>query len=196
MAKRKVQFAKESYYHIYNRGANRQKIFIEEKDYLFLLKRIRKYLPAHSISIIAYCLMPNHYHFLLRQDRDISIAKFIQILFNSYTKAINTKYGRSGTLFEGVFKSIPVTKKEYLLHVCRYIHRNPIDAETPLVIHLEDWPYSNYPEWIGIRQGKLVDLDFIKSYFPDPKQYIDFVFDYQSLKKMNKETKSFLFDAD
>ena len=100
--KRPVQFEKGCYYHIYNRGANRETIFREDANYLFLLKRLSEQVMKKKISVVAYCLMPNHYHFLLRQDSNAAISELIQAIFNSYSKAFNKKYNRSGTLFEGI----------------------------------------------------------------------------------------------
>ena len=84
-------------------------------------------------------------------------------------------YGRTGTLFEGPFKSIYVDKESYLVYLCRYIHRNPLEAR--LVSRLSGWPSSNYPEWIERRNGRLVDRAFIKFYFKSPAEYAKFVED-------------------
>ncbi len=146
------------------------------------------------ITVIAYCLMPNHYHFLLRQDGETSIADCIQAIFNSYTKAFNKMYHRTGTLFEGRFQSKYIDKDSYLIHLCRYIHRNPIDGKKPLVSALEDWPYSNYLEWIGERNGSLISQEFTESYFSNPDEYSQFVNDYTPPKKTDDGLKSYLFD--
>ncbi len=103
MAKRKTQFQKNHFYHIFNRGANKQPIFLSDANYEFLLKRVKKYAKRDNISVIAYCLMPNHYHFLLRQDSDVPISDWMQSIFYSYSKAFNVMHGRAGTLFEGPF---------------------------------------------------------------------------------------------
>ena len=78
--------------------------------------------------MIAYCLMHNHYHFLLRQNGEIKISRFMQAVFNIYTKAFNSKYELSETLFEGPSRAIHVDRSEYLLQLCHYIHRNPLEA--------------------------------------------------------------------
>lgn len=171
--KRRTQFHPGNFYHIYNRGANRDAIFREHDNYLFLLRRLSRIATEKPISIIAYCLMPNHYHFLLRQNGEFSIGAFMQNLFNSYSKAFNKMYGRTGTLFEGPFKSIHVDKSNYLIYLCRYIHRNP--KEACLVSNLSDWPYSNYLEWIEKRNGKLIDRAFVKANFKSPAEYEKFV---------------------
>ena len=176
MARRKVIFVQGGYYHLYNRGAGRQPIFRSDENYRFLLQRVRKYAYEWSATVIAYCLMPNHYHFVLRQDGDYSLSSFIQAVFNSYTKAFNKMYDRSGTLFEGPFEAIPVTGEVYVVHLCRYVHRNPLEAR--LVVRLDDWPYSNYLEWICQRDGTLVDKEFVHSRFATPDAYVRFVMEY------------------
>ena len=97
----------------------------------------------------------------------------IQRLFNSYTQAFNRQQGRSGTLFEGRAKSIWVDDEMYLIYLCRYIHLNPVVAG--LVPDAEDWQYSNYLEWIGMRGGSLIDHEFVAAYFPNPSDYTEFI---------------------
>jgi len=172
---RKVKFVQGHYYHIYNRGANRQPIFRTDDNYRFLLRRVKAYATRFDIAVIAYCLMPNHYHFLLRQDGPHSISRFVQAVFNSYTKAFNKMFHRSGTLFAGPFRAVWVDRDEYLLHLCRYIHLNPVRAG--LVASPEAWPYSNYLEWVGAREGRLKDEAFIRAWFPSPQAYREFVRD-------------------
>jgi hypothetical protein len=117
--------------------------------------------------------MPNHYHFLLRPEKEDALSRFIQRLFNSYTQAFNKQQDRSGTLFEGRAKSVLVDDERYVLYLCRYIHLNPIKAQ--LVEHPSEWTYSNYLEWVGQRPGTLVDRAFVQAYFPTPTDYESFV---------------------
>jgi len=137
--------------------------------------------------------MPTHYHFLVRQDGDRSISDFIQAVFNSYTKAFNKMFKRTGTLFEGPFQAIEVSRSEHLIHLCRYIHRNPIDAH--LVNHPAHWPFSNYLEWIGQRSGILVDADFVRSWFPSPADYEKFVLEYTPPKALAAEIEKLSFEG-
>ncbi|MFB0534576.1 MAG: transposase [Anaerolineae bacterium] len=161
------------YYHVYNRGCNRQRIFANAGNYLFLLRRAQSFLADYPLSVIAYCLMPNHYHFLLRPEEDRALSRFIQRLFNSYTQAFNKQQGRSGTLFGGRAKSVPVDTDEYVVHLCRYVHLNPVRAG--LVAHPSEWLYSNYLEWVERRGGTLVDRVFVRQYFPTASDYEAFV---------------------
>jgi len=146
-----------------------------------------------GISVIAYCLMPNHYHFLLRQDSTEAVGLLPRRVFNSYTKAFNKRYERSGTLFEGRYQAIHVDKDGYLLHLCRYIHANPV--KHGLVSCLAEWPYSNYHEWIGARHGTLVDLNFVREHFPTAQTYSQFVLDHLAgLDKLPKGIEAYLLE--
>jgi len=116
MARRTVQFVQGEYYHIYNRGCNRENIFRSDENYRFLLQILAEKVLEFDIAIIAYCLMPNHYHLLLRQQGERGVGKCVQEVFNRYTKAFNSMYERTGTLFEGPFKAIRVDNNEYLIH--------------------------------------------------------------------------------
>lgn len=189
MARRKTIFTPGHYYHVYNRGVNRESIFREEANYFYLLKLIRKAQNEFAVSVIAYCLMPNHYHFLLRQDGQYSISDFMQSIFNAYPKAFNKKYGRSGIIFEGRFKSVHVDTDAYLIYLSSYIHRNPIDTNPPLVQRIEDWPFSNYLEWIGLRNGKLFDHTFVDELLGDGFDYPNFVREVVPLKTRQRMDK-------
>jgi putative transposase len=190
MAARKVEFHEGGFYHVYNRGANKQNIFHRSSNYNYLISIIKR-LMSKGIQVIAYCLMPNHFHFLLRQEAEYSVSQFVQSVFNIYSKAFNRMYDRSGTLFEGPFHAIEVFEKGYLIHLCRYIHRNPLEAG--LVDDLMNWPYSNYLEWINKRGNQLVDRHFIAEYFLNTAEYGKFVLDYQSLKRIEKELSKYFF---
>ncbi len=176
MARRKVTFAQGHYYHVYNRGVNREPIFRTDDNYVSLLRRVKESVVNFQIGIIAYCLMPNHYHFLLRQDGARPVSDFVQAVFNSYTKAFNRAFNRTGTLFEGPFHATHVDEDVYLVHLCRYIHRNPLEAG--LVSHPAEWSFSNYLEWVSQRDGVLVDRAFVRENFPEPGSYERFVMEY------------------
>lgn len=152
MPYRAIEFVEGHYYHIFNRTLGNELLFHNRANYLHLIRLMERYKREYQMSIIAYCLMPNHYHFVLRQDAGKPISQFIRVLFNAYVQALNIQLGRRGPLFEGRYHHVWVDKEEYLLHLCRYIHLNPIKAK--LVSRVEDWEFSNYLEWM--RQEEVV----------------------------------------
>jgi REP element-mobilizing transposase RayT len=184
-------FVQGGYYHIYNRGAGRQAIFCKERNYLYALRLLNKVVGECDVTVIAYCLLPNHYHWLLRQDDETPAGKVPARVFGSYTQAFNRAYDRSGTLFEGPYKARAVETDAYLVNLCSYIHLNPVYHG--LVATPEAWPYSNYLEWIGKRSGKLVDRDLVRSYFATPQAYEDCVRELQQQYTF-QEDGSFLED--
>ncbi len=161
-----------SYYHFFNRGCNRESIFFLEDNYLYLLHLLHRFIPP-SVNVIAYCLMPNHYHMLLKSAGDGGCSHFLQRTFNAYAQAVNRQRGRSGTLFEGRAKGILVADEKYAIYLCRYIHLNPVVAG--LATSPMTWPYSNYAEFVGKRQGTLFDRRFVKTHCGDAASYEGFV---------------------
>ncbi len=117
MPYRNLEFTQGQYYHIYNRGAGRSKIFSVEENYKYLTRLVERNFKKYGISIIAYCFMPNHYHFLLRLETKLLLSKFINVLFNTYVQALNKQQNRTGALFEGRFKHILVDEWKYLIHL-------------------------------------------------------------------------------
>jgi putative transposase len=173
MPQKRPEYISGQYYHFYNRGAHRASIFRGPGNYLFVLNKVKKYLTEFKLTLIAYCLMPNHYHFLIRQDGEHAAGLLPQRVFNSYSKAYNKRYGHSGTLFEDNYKVKPILRTAHLLHLCRYIHGNPV--KDGLVADPADWPYSNYLEWVGQRRGRLYNPDFVRTNFSSPQEYRAFV---------------------
>jgi REP element-mobilizing transposase RayT len=191
MARRNVPFLPNHYYHIYNRGAHKANLFLSDKDYLLLLQQIKCHLKEFAITVIAYCLMSNHFHFILRQNGQAKISDFMQAVFHSYSMSFNQFHRHSGTLFEGPFRAILIDRNEYLLHLCRYIHRNPLEAG--MVLKPEQWRYSNYAEFIGKRRGTLVDYQFVAMNFGSPEAYEEFVMNYIPPEKTQRELRHYLF---
>jgi len=183
-------YAEGCYYHIFNRGAHQVSIFREHDNYLFVLRKMKAYCPALHIAPIAYCLLPNHYHMLVRQDGDRPVGLLPQRVFNAYSKAYNERYAHSGTLFQGPYRVRLVDQDSYLLHLCRYIHANPVIHG--MVSSVADWPYSNYPEWTGERLGTLVDLDFVQAHHPHPQDYERFVQQYVVERRLPEELDAHL----
>ena len=172
MPHRQVNFASGSYYHLYNRGNDCQTIFLERENYLFFLRQFRRYLVEDTLDVLAYCLMPNHYHFLVKL-RSPHLSARMQAFSLSYTKAINRRHGRCGSLFQGRFRAIEVNSDAYLLHLTRYIHLNPVKAK--LVELPEDWEFSSYREYVNLRQGTLPKLETIRQEIGTANAYRVFV---------------------
>jgi len=157
------------YFHIYNRGVNGQEIFTSDDNYSFLTRRMLEFSRQLNISVIAYCLMPNHYHVLVEVETRKQASRFVQNLFNSYSQAFNQQQNRTGTLFIGRAKFKLIETDEYALQLCSYIHLNPVRAG--LVDRPEKWRYSDYIAWIS---GKGYDNTGIR-FFDSPEQYEDYV---------------------
>ena len=185
-----MRYIKNHYYHVYNRGNNRQQIFIDKENYHYLLNLLQRYQDQFDVRIIAYCLMPNHYHFLLMQSGDSSISQFLKSTFQSYVQAFNKKYEQTGRLFEGQPKANLIDNDAYLLHICRYIHLNPVESK--IVSDIEDWPYSNYLEFIGKRNGKLFESTFLRNFYQSSENYQEFVLEYLNEKLRYSEIKKYL----
>lgn len=190
MPRRYTPFVPGLYYHIYNRGNNRQRIFFQPENYLYFLRNVKRYL-APLAKATAYCLMPTHYHLLVRlktsefltgsprdedarvKNSEVSLSHAMMRLSVSYTKAINKRFQRVGSLFQGQFQAKPVQNYSHLLNLCVYIHANPV--KDGLVASPEDWIYSNYLEWLGQRSGALVDREFVQQHFGSSAEYQELV---------------------
>ncbi len=180
MPYRHIEFRANEYYHLYNRGNNRQLIFFERENYGYFLRQLRQYLVFEAIEIISYCLVPNHYHLLVYLKSD-DLSGLMQPFALSYTKAINKRHNRVGSLFQGRFKAVHVDQNDYLLHLSRYIHLNPVAAG--LVKRAEDWEFSSYRDFIGLRHGTLPRPDFVLSQFQSTEAYRLFVESYVEADK-------------
>jgi len=173
MSTNKPTLAANHYYHFYNRGVNREQIFLQQENWLFFLTKVRQYFRPNLIDIIAYCLMPNHYHMLVYLKTDQISREVMQPFTTSYVKAINKQHGRVGPLFQSRFQAKHVDSGPYLAELTRYIHLNPVRAG--LVDHPENWPYSSYNEYIGLRRGTLPHPETVMAAFSTPQAYRQFV---------------------
>ncbi len=173
------------YYHIYNRGVEKRIIFNDKQDYFNFLSILESYmtpkkligeeilirntpywrskLDKDEVEIISYCLMPNHYHFILKQNTKDGITKFMRRISASYVGYFNKKYERVGTLFQGKFKTALIENDTYLLHLSRYIHLNPLEIleDRPL----DEYGYSSYPEYLNRRTTKWIHPQVVLNFF-------------------------------
>jgi len=191
MRLRKENFFKDGLYHIYNRTIDKELLFREHTDYLQLLTKIKDIIPKIPVSILAYCLMPNHFHFLLRQDSDIPIYKIFNRLGSFYVQWYNHKYERKGKLFAGKLQHKFINTNEHLIHVTQYIHANPSKAH--LVENLSTWEYSNYQEFLGLRRGSLCDREYISFVVDSADNYAQTVFEYLNYYE-DKKFRELLID--
>lgn len=127
------------------------------------------------VEIICYCLMPNHFHFLLRQIRENGITEFMSKVSNSYTKYINIKNQRVGPLLQGEFKAAHVGNNEQLIHVSRYIHLNPL--VNYLTKNLEAYRWSSYLEYLKPEDDFICSKEIILDQFSSPDDYKQFLLD-------------------
>ena len=149
-------------YHFYNQGNNKERIFYQERNYEYFLSKVRYHIAANC-NVLAYCLMPNHFHFLIYtqpssiekvQLGGLKLNKFtasIKHLQSGYARAINKQENRSGSLFrqKAKVKLVESKDKNYPFIAFHYIHQNPVKAG--LVTKMEDWPYSSFNEyWNGL----------------------------------------------
>lgn len=171
------------YYHIYNRGNRKQSIFLQNRDYERFLDKVAEYNKKFPIKIVSYCLMPNHFHFLLQQPTPNSISQFLSVLCNSHSRYFNVKYETVGSLFQGRFKAKRIDKDEYLIHLSRYIHLNPVKlfnfANKEMVVNqLLLYRWSSLPAFLLGKSTDIVDPFPILKYFStrdSVEDYRDFV---------------------
>jgi len=208
---RKIKFAIDEYYHIYNRGVDKKEIFLDIDDYnrfIFLLYKTNYIDPVHIqktgqgftstsrgetlTSIGAWCLMPNHFHLLLKSKDDIGVSKFLQKIATAYTMYFNKKYNRSGSLFQGTFKAEHVDKDEYLKYLYSYIHLNPIkliqsdwkergiEDIDGAKLFLNNYEYSSYLDYLKTDRNQKVVLDkeVFPEYFNSTEDFKNNIFDW------------------
>jgi len=129
--------------HVVMRGNNRQNIFTTERDFLEFYRTLHYVYEKYPFTIAAYCLMTNHYHLLLRSPK-VPLSKIMRIINRRYSDYFRKKYNYTGHLYEARYYSEMVTTPMSMLRVSRYIHRNPINTNPPMVKTLENYPYSSY----------------------------------------------------
>lgn len=218
MPARLTPLVNEFYYHIYNRGVNRRQIFVNKHDYIHALNIIKFYNyvdypirfskfkllsldqrreiwgrlvnSQRYVDIISYCLMPNHFHLLVKQNIDNGISKFMSNFQNSYTRYFNVKNDRTGHLLQGQFKAKKIDSDEQLLHVSRYIHLNPYSSAVVKDFdNLLSYKWSSLPEYQDKESFNICNKDIIKTYFHKKADYFEFVKDNADYQKSLEDVK-------
>ncbi|OGM27090.1 hypothetical protein A2962_03235 [Candidatus Woesebacteria bacterium RIFCSPLOWO2_01_FULL_39_61] len=212
MPGRKIPLVNGEIYHVINRGIASRPLFLIKRDYRRKLSTIFYYqnvnlpfrysffirLPRDrrqvildgfkdkrnfQVEIIAYCLIPNHIHLLLKQVRDKGISTFMSNVTNSYTRYLNSKRHEIGPIYQGKFKAVRIESDEQLLHVQRYIHLNPFSSYVlKSTEELEGYPYSSLPEYLNKTVYGYCKKDIVMHFFKDKVTFRDFILnqaDYQ-----------------
>lgn len=213
MSQRKVEFANGEYYHVLNRGVEGRDIFSNEDDYKRFLESLKEFNTTERVKIrdlqklkntseaggnstsfagvlveiLCYCLMPNHFHLLLKQLQENGITKFMHKLGGGYTNYFNLKNERQSPLFQGPFKAVHISNDSQFLHTSRYIHLNVLDLLYPewregkldnwqkAKKFLENYPWSSYPVFIGENSSDFCNPELLKEMIKTPKQYENFI---------------------
>lgn len=193
----------DQYYHVYNRGVNKQDIFLEPEDRFFFLSLLKRHLsdepetdshrrPAakfdDEIELVAFCLMPNHFHMLFYLKDPQGLVHLMRSTMTSYTMYFNKKYLRTGGLYESVFLASRITNDAYLWHISRYIHLNPMDIGQ----NFRSYPYSSIDYFVGNKRTSWVHPEKLVHTTTEKQQYLEFVEDYQSMHEDMKLLKNIL----
>jgi len=182
-------YIKDGYYHIYNRGVEKRTIFEDEQDYKVFLSYL-KYslsdppkpedvsktftlqgspfkgvprLPKNfkgKIELLSFCLMPNHFHLLVKQIDNFSLKSFMISIITRYSMYFNKKYDRVGSLFQGIYRAVLIDNESYLLYLSRYIHLNPLEISKNIAS-----AYSSYADYLEIRNTQWINPEIILSEF-------------------------------
>lgn len=193
-------FAPDSYYHIYNRGVEKRTIFLDDRDYRTFLSyfkvalspelkeeyqrealsqlavaRLRRLKLDSQIELLAYCLMPNHFHLLIYQKDRESMSQLMRSIMTGYVLYFNKRYKRVGPLFQGTYKASRLDTDAYLWHISRYIHLNSKDWE--------HYTYSSLPYYLGERKAEWVTPKRVINLHNDYKQgYLEFLHDWKDYR--------------
>lgn len=221
---RKTVFSNNEIYHIFNRSIAKSPIFKNTRDYnrfldvvnfykfkkppirfsfydrlekqmkLEFLENLTKTSPL-LIEIFSFSLMPNHFHFLVKQLEDKGAIDFTRNMQNSYAKFFNTKYERTGSLFQSQFKAVRIESEEQLLHVSRYIHLNPVSSFLIKLEELERYPWTSFPDYLGKRTSPFITTSFILNNFSTPAHYKKFVLDQADYQRELEKIKHLTLES-
>jgi putative transposase len=196
------EYVNESLYHVYNRGVEKRTIFYDDSDYSTFLNLFKRYLVTgtstdkygrlfshyEDVKLVAFCLMPNHYHLLASTDQDpAQLPKLMQSVGTAYSIYFNKRYKRVGHLFQERYKAVRITDDTYLHHISRYIHLNPKEWMT--------WQWSSLPYFLGNAKADWIHPEAVLELFESKAVYKSFVSDYESHKRILSQIKKMLADS-
>lgn len=209
MSVRKVAFVEDEVYHICNRGVDKRTIFLDKNDsfrFVHDLYEFNDESPATNlyyrqpllssyeasprkrknpiVELLAFVLMPNHYHLLIRQQREAGITDFLHRLGTGYAMYFNQKYQRTGALFQGPFRAVMVEHEAHFLYLPFYIHANPLDLKFPewrtrrlkrareALRYLKTYRWSSFPDYVGVKNfPSVTERSFLTNIFGAPKSF-------------------------
>lgn len=194
-------FVPNAFFHVYNRGWNLGKIFLDQQDYIYFESLLARHLSSEQIKtskgkehrhfysdvhLVAYCLMGNHFHILFHQyDNEKAISQLMTSLITAYTAYFNKRHQRRGSLFESTFKAVWIGNDEQLQHITRYIHLNHSRYAT--------WPHSSYADYLATTPRSWIDPLLILELFDSKEAYQEFVADYEEIQRERDEIKKELY---
>ena len=193
------EFGENNFYHIYNRGVEKRDIFLDEEDYTVMLNLMARHLRpkpdadlygreyksfSTEVELLAYCLMPNHFHFLVYLKDSSGVTRWMRSVMTAYVGYFNKKYDRVGPLFQGNYKASLIKNESYLWHISRYIHLNPSRTK----LGWQNYKYSSTDYYLGQKQANWINpkriLEMHQDYGDD---YNRFLHDYDDYKKSQEE---------
>ncbi|MBN2727950.1 MAG: transposase [Bacteroidales bacterium] len=174
MTKYRSKLDSGKYYHVFNHAFGKENIFIEDKNYLYFLKKFEAFLSIY-VDTFAYCLMPNHFHFLIRvnesdQYNSNQLSRAFKSFFTSYTNSFNKTYNKWGSLFQPRFKRLLIENNEQLLTTAIYIHCNPVKhsfVDSPI-----EWEFSSYNSIIENKSNTWLNTKEIISWFDNIENFM------------------------
>lgn len=157
-------------YHVMLRGIDKRDIFLTQNDYIKFLHYIELAKGMSSVFLLAYCLMTNHVHMLIKEGKE-EIGNFMKRIAVGYAQYHNRNHERTGHLFQNRYQSEPVNDDKYLLVVSRYIHQNPLKAG--IVKDIKDYKWSSYNDYL-INKSTITDKSILEGYFVNTERFIEF----------------------
>ncbi len=192
----------QTYYHVYGRGKSRSNIFQADEDFVFFRQLFERYLSSvkntdissrkypnfsGTVRLGCYCLMSNHFHLFIHQERSGEMARFMKCLLNSYARYFNHKYGLTGKLLESRYKASMIDDESYLIHISRYIHMNPVDWLS--------YKHSSLPDYIDGVDSDWLEKQIVLRGFSSKNDYLQFLHDYSQEKVSLAIAKSQLVEG-